>query len=333
MKKYNLIVCGGTFDLLHKGHKSFLEQTLEITDKVIIGITSNSYVSKFKNPSASSGQAEIEKFEIRKRAVLNFIGSIGVGDRFEVTSIDKPEEPLLENNFKPQAIAVTPQTEKTAIEINEKRKELGLPGLIIEVVEMERAEDGEEISSSRIRNGEINRQGRLFVKDKWRHNRLLLPETLRPYLQKPLGKVLSSVPTGLDPRKIITIGDISTQNFNKKSIGQFLSIVDFKVNREKKFGKLSELGFVNKIETIEADNPAGSITPQLFDAVYKAMQTNKPKVILVNGEEDLAVLPVLLVAPLGFVVYYGQPNEGLVEVAVTEENKEKVFELVNKFDY
>ncbi|MEK9208414.1 MAG: adenylyltransferase/cytidyltransferase family protein, partial [Patescibacteria group bacterium] len=47
--QYHLVVCGGTFDLLHKGHVSFLKQILEKTDKVIIGITSDTYVSKFKN--------------------------------------------------------------------------------------------------------------------------------------------------------------------------------------------------------------------------------------------------------------------------------------------
>jgi len=52
----------------------------------------------------------------------------------------------------------------------------------------------------------------------------------------------------------------------------------------------------------------------------------------VDGEEDLAVLPVLLIAPLGFSIFYGQPNEGLVQVQVTEENKEQAYQFVNSFD-
>lgn len=332
MKKYDLIVCGGTFDLLHEGHKKFLQDILNQTNKVLLGITSDAYVSKFKNdPSASSGQEQVEKFEIRKRAVLNFIGSIGVGDRFEVISIDKPEEPLLENKYQPEAIAVTPQTEQTAIEINKKRKELGLQELEIIVIPMEKAGDGGLISSTRIRNGEINRDGRLYVRPEWKNKTLKLPQSLRSTLQKPLGKLLKSIPSGLDSEKTITIGDITTQKFNEKRLGQFLSIIDFAVHRQKKFEKLSDLGFAEDIETIAAENPAGSITPELFDSVKKAFSSDNRKIILIKGEEDLAVLPVLLISPLGFVIYYGQPNEGLVEVLVTEENKEKVFELVSKF--
>lgn len=324
MKKYDLIVCGGTFDLLHKGHKSFLQDILNISDKVLLGITSDAYVSKFKNE-------QIDKFEIRKRAVLDFIGSIGVSDRVEIISIDGPEEPLLEDKYKPEAIVVTAQTEKTAIEINEKRKNLGLPPLEIEVIEMEKAEDGGLISSTRIRNGEINRNGKLYVRPHWENKTLILPESLRSNLHKPFGKVLSSVPTGLTGEKVITVGDVSTQKFNQAKAGQFLSIVDFRVKREKKFDRLSDLGFEDEIETITVENPAGLITPELFDSVRKSMQTSKKKVILVEGEEDLSFLPVMLLAPLGFSVYYGQPDQGLVEVLVTEENKEKVHDLVCRF--
>ncbi len=253
-------------------------------------------------------------------------------DRVEIVSIDKPYEPLLTSEFSPKAIAVTPQTEKTANEINEKRKTLGLSPLEIVVIEMEKAEDGDLISSTRIRNGEINREGRLYVRSFWKKQTLILPKSLRPNLQKPFGKVLNSV-LSVDGGKVITIGDITAQKFNEKNIGQFLSIVDFAVKRQIKFEKLSELGFVHDIETIEAENPAGSITPQLFDAIQKAFSSNNRKIILIKGEEDLAVLPVLLIAPLGFLVYYGQPDQGLVEVQVTEENKEKIYDLVNKFEY
>ncbi len=334
MKKINLIVCGGTFDLLHKGHKKFIKDVLDVSENVLLGITSDLYVSNFKSE-------QIDKFEIRKKAVLDFLESIGSKNRVEIVSINQAYEPLLTSEFSPKAIAVTPQTEKTALEINQKRESLNLPSLEIEVIEMEKAEDGNLISSTRIRNGEINRDGSLYVRNQWKNKTLNLPQSLRPVLQKPLGKVLGSVPAGLDAEKTITIGDITTQKFNKANVGQFLSIIDFAVKRQKKFEKLSDLGFAEDIETIATENPAGSITPQLFNAIQKAFSSNSKKIILVKGEEDLAVLPVMLIAPLGFSVYYGQPpyakasegkpDEGLVEIKVTEENKEKVYDLVSKF--
>ena len=34
MTKFNFVVCGGTFDLFHAGHKSFIEDALTQSEKV-----------------------------------------------------------------------------------------------------------------------------------------------------------------------------------------------------------------------------------------------------------------------------------------------------------
>ncbi len=323
--RYQLIA-SGTFDLLHIGHKSFLKKSLELADEVIVCITSNSYVESFK------AESEVEDFEIRKNKVVEFLISIGALDKVKIITIEDIYGPLLTNQFDPQAIAVTPENEKNAVKINKERVKKGLPKLEINLVPMDLAEDRGVISSTRIRRGEINRDGRAYVRKNWLKNSLALPQSLRSTLQKPFGKVLSLVPSGLNPEKIITIGDITTQKFNQENIGQFLSIVDFQVNRQKKFDKLPELGFADDIRTIGVENPAGSIAPQLFASVRKAFESKGKQVILVRGEEDLAVLPALLVAPLGFIIFYGQPDVGLVEVHVTEENKEKAYNLIDKFE-
>lgn len=324
MKKYQLIA-SGTFDLLHKGHETFLKKSLECSDEVIVCITSDSYVRSFKNLKG------IESFGVRKNAVVQFLTSIGAIGKTKIIPIDDIFGPLLTNQFDPQVIAVTPENKRNALRINNERVKSGLPELEIKVIPMDLAADGKEISSTRIRNGEINRQGRLYVKDEWRRNRLLLPKTLRPDLQKPLGKVLDSVPLSVEAEKTITIGDITTQKFNEAGVGQFLSIIDFQVKREKKFDKLSDLGFEDGIETIRVDDPPASISPDLFKAIQKAFGSENRKIILINGEEDLAVLPVLLIAHLGCSVFYGQPDKGMVEVEVSLESKERAHELVSKF--
>jgi pantetheine-phosphate adenylyltransferase len=325
MAEFKLIACGGTFDLLHDGHKSFIKAALSKSQKVILGITSDIYVKSFKDGN------KIESFEFRRKAVKDFLNSINAAERVQIVLIDDFYGPLLTNQFNPQAVAVTPQTEHMVLDINQKRKEKDLPELEKILLPLSVANDGKAISATRIRKGEINREGRLYVNTPWKNKTLILPEGLRSELQQPWGKVLSDVPENIDSSKTITIGDIATQTFNKKKIRQFLSIVDLVVQRQIKFHELSELGFAHQnIERVK--NPHGTITPELFEAVEMAFKTESEKIILVEGEEDLAVLPVLLVSPLGFSIFYGQPNVGMVRLEVTEDNKERAYKLVDGFD-
>ena len=82
---------------------------------------------------------------------------------------------------------------------------------------------------------------------------------------------------------------------------------------------------------LEADNPAGTITENLWETIEEAisltLKDSENRIIVVKGEEDLAVLPCLLVAPENAVVLYGQPNEGLVFVNVFE-GKDKATKLM-----
>jgi uncharacterized protein (UPF0218 family) len=196
---------------------------------------------------------------------------------------------------------------------------------------MKKAEDGGLISSTRIRNGEINRDGKLYVNAQWQNKKLVLPESLRSELQKPWGKILAEIPQGIDGSKVVLVGDATAQRFNQKNVGQFLSIVDFLIKREVKFHELSELGF-NGQEVLHIKNPHGEITPELLKTVQSAFNSTNKTIILIDGEDDLAVLPVLLTSPLGFSIFYGQPNEGLVQLIVNEENKEKAYQLIQKFE-
>lgn len=321
--KYDLLASGGTFDLLHRGHKSFLDQVVKLADRVIVGVTSDTYVSNFKIDN-------YEDFKTRERNVYEYLKTLSAPNKIEIVEINDIYGPVLSKDFKAGAIAVTPQTNRTAIGINEKRLELGLPKLSIEIIEMDCAEDGGVISSTRIRNGEINRDGRPYINKRWLDNDLYLPEDLRSSLHKPLGKILSEVPGKIDS-KTITIGDITTKKFNEKNINQFLSIIDFQVKRQKKFDNISDLGF-EEMKIVKVKNPAGTVTNDLFRAIINAFKSKKRQLILVEGEEDLSVLPAILVTPLGFVIYYGQPDEGLVEVEVTEKVKEKVYEIINNFN-
>lgn len=325
MEKFNLVACGGTFDLFHAGHKAFIEQVLSQSEKVILGITNDLYVKSFKDGN------NIESFEFRRNAVQDFLNSIGAKDRVEISAIDNFYGPLLTSDFNVQAVAVTSQTASMAAKINQKRKENNLSELEVIVLPLQTAEDGKVISATRIRNGEINRKGRLYLNPKWQNKILILPENLRSALQHPWEKVLDEVSEEIDGPKTVAIGDITVQKFNEKNVNQFLSIVDFLVQRQVRFHAFSELGLTEE-NVLKVKNPHGTIMPELFQSIAETFKAGYKKTILVEGEEDLAVLPVLLIAPLGFSVFYGQPNQGLVQVDVTEENKEKAYQIVSEFE-
>ena len=50
----------------------------------------------------------------------------------------------------------------------------------------------------------------------------------------------------------------------------------------------------------------------MCEACRDAMGWNGPTVIDVEGEEDLSPILLILLCPLGAVIMYGQPGEGIV---------------------
>jgi hypothetical protein len=156
-----------------------------------------------------------------------------------------------------------------------------------------------------------------------------LPERLREQLKTPLGillrdtskeNVLRHIPEG---STIITVGDATTEKLFSFGVTPSLSIVDGFEKRQK---RIPPSGNVQKMS---CDNPAGEITPQSIDAIKDALKSKTPVQIMVNGEEDLLVLPVCVYAPQNTVVLYGQPNEGLVIVKITQEIRNKTQKLLN----
>jgi len=77
----NLVGTGGTFDRLHDGHKLLIETALKVSNKVVIGLTSQKMLKRKKFADI------IEDFETRKKHLENFISSIGGSDRVEIIEL------------------------------------------------------------------------------------------------------------------------------------------------------------------------------------------------------------------------------------------------------
>lgn len=75
---------------------------------------------------------------------------------------------------------------------------------------------------------------------------------------------------------------------------------------------------------IEVRNPQGTITESAIDGIREALRGQKPARVAVKGEEDLLALPVIALAPVSALVFYGQPGEGIVAVRVDAESKSRI---------
>lgn len=328
--KYNLAVCGGTFDHLHKGHKEFLRFAISLSQKLLIGLTSDKYALT-RNKSEG-----IESYKIRKQKLERFLKKEKVLERVLIAPIDSIFIPKVWEGLSVEAIVVSENTLPGAKEVNLKRKEQGKFSLNIEIYPMVKSQNNEYISSSKIRKGDLDREGKSYINPEWMRRKLFLGETLRSVLKKPLGLLLSKgfIYETVRVPYVITVGDVTTKVFNALSIGAYISVVDFKVARKRQFKNLKELGFSGREKIFKVKSPAGCLTPALFKAIsniFKSEKTNRRIVLQVEGEEDLSVLPLILAAPLGSVIFYGQPKEGVVKVEVSEKTKHVAYDLVDQF--
>ena len=163
---------------------------------------------------------------------------------------------------------------------------------------------------------------------------MLLPENLRNELKTPLGKLISDssfekedyIRRVYSEKVVITVGDATSELLIGMGLIPLLHVVDGQEKRERRSPPLADL--INTELTVK-NNP-GEISSESFNLVKNIFEQKPPIRLLVDGEEDLLVLPICLFAPENSVVMYGQPNEGLVIVDITDEVRAKVQKIVNQ---
>ena len=157
MSKFRKVAVGGTFDELHRGHKVLLVKAFVISERVLVGLCSDEFVKKLGKPHTTATYNE------RLREVENFLGNLGVSERAEVIPLNNPFGPTVTDKCI-EALVVSEETKAIADKINEQRKINGLNPLKIVAITMVPSEDCSPISTTRIRKGEIDREGRLTKK-------------------------------------------------------------------------------------------------------------------------------------------------------------------------
>ena len=151
-------------------------------------------------------------------------------------------------------------------------------------------------------------------------------------LKKPLGKLYPNFEDAIGEIKssefLISVGDATFTNLTKNELYPNIGIIDNLIQRKNHTHEIIRADHI-----LKADNPAGCLTDDLWETIGQALELSdngECYVIEVAGEEDLAVLPCILMANPDTVILYGQPNEGLVLLKVSDV-KNKAQMLINGF--
>jgi len=152
--RYNAVATGGTFDHLHKGHVALLTRSFALGDAVVIGVTSDAFASR-------GGKSPDQSYLERVATLERFIRSKFPRRRYVIAKLDEYFGPGIASP-EVEAIVVTRETATRVPIANALRATRGYPPLKVEVIDYVLAGDDRPISSTRIRNGEIDTEGRLL---------------------------------------------------------------------------------------------------------------------------------------------------------------------------
>ncbi|HJM13200.1 MAG TPA: pantetheine-phosphate adenylyltransferase [Candidatus Thalassarchaeaceae archaeon] len=336
---HQLGLIGGTFDRFHDGHKSLIRKGLSECNSLEIWITNDSIANAKDNRTKSWSErcSEIQEF----------------------LAIDFPRVSfhILEDNHGPapshpsaSAIVCTAETHKECENINSIRQSNGLAVLSIICAERVLAWDDQPISSSRVRDGQIDRSGHPWIPDRIRTGSWNLSPPAEAELKEPFGRlfsgpeddpnkamidVLKEIQLLDPPRCIISVGDVTVKTLQDVGNPAHIALVDGLTKRQKWDGA-SEIDRSLYDVIIQCQSPPGTISNSLLRACETAISSWKldgqTHLIIVEGEEDLAPLILHPLSPIGSVVLYGQPGKGVVLRWCDEESKERCRSLLSAFN-
>ena len=157
MSKFSLVATGGTFDIIHRGHITLLSNSFNIASRVIIGLTSDDLAKKKE-------KTLVNNYEKRLKNLTTMIYKEFPNSSFQISKLDNDFGPaILEKEV--QALVVSDETSSQGKVLNKLRAEKKIPPLEIIVVPMVLAKDGSRISTTRMKNSEIDAEGNLLSID------------------------------------------------------------------------------------------------------------------------------------------------------------------------
>jgi len=320
-KKYQYAALGGTFDRLHAGHHHLIDTAVKNSNQIIVGLTTKKL---YKHKEFSQ---IILPYKERKKDLSKFIESKGVTAQVDIMPLQDIYGPTI-NNGEIDLIVVSQQTKPGAKIINQKRKSLQLKPLPVKVADLITDESGKYISSTRIRQGLINRQGRSYAQIF--NSSISLTPKQKKIISVPQGKLFKQPPNIsrsdlLNSPKIALIGDSVTQYFIDHKLPFNYCVIDHLVRRQP---YKVDLKSSKPTLTLTTNNPPGKITRQSFNTIQKLLNSDSG-LIDVSGEEDLLGFPFALLLPINSLVIYGQPKQGIVIIRLTETKKDQIAHIID----
>lgn len=333
--RFDHVGVAGTFDHFHAGHQKLIDRAFEIGKKVSIDVSTEDLYKHKLLPEV------IESFAKRKKAISTYLKAKKIGRRADFFPLSDIYGRARTDGTL-EALVVSRETYGNAIKVNKMREELRLPQLKIVIVPPVLGNDGQIISSNRIRKGEIDREGNNYFDIFADKKQLILPEKMRQELRKPLGKVIKGKENELKKTAkktlqlfnqlkrpmVVAVGDIIAMSLEKIGLIPDVKIIDYRSRRQE-----IQPGPASKGRTPK-NNP-GTVTYEAVVAINYAinnyLKSHKKQTVVIKGEEDLLALPAILFTPLGSIVLYGQIDLGVIAVQVEEKKKKDILEILQKF--
>lgn len=330
-RKFSRCLVGGTFDRFHAGHKHLLELAAANAEHVEVWV-SDDYMSNYKSSLVLPLENRID--ELSDWAEINHGNRISV----HILRDQLGPAPVREDC---DSIVCTLETRENCERINSIRIENGLQPL--EIIQAGHLTDGAGgiISSTRIRAGLIDRDGEPWLPEF--SDDLAMPKDLDQSLKQPMGvlyegpedspevamyKFLEEVS---EDAFIVAVGDVCVQTMIELGRRPDIAVIDGQTKRIE-LPESEQVDISSWSEVITCNNPPGLISASLVSACRKAMHSDSGSVIFVDGEEDLAPIPLHLLLPLNAVLIYGQPRKGIVVRLSDEETKLRCREMLDSFE-
>lgn len=147
-------ILGGTFDIIHDGHRALFITAFDEGDHVIIGVTSDILANKNRDRPVTPFKERVERLEDECKTYQNIFNAT-----FETVKIEDPLRLAIDSDADFIVLSPEHKTHERAAKINLKRVQQKKNRL--KIIEAPFVQDYQEqkISSTRILNGEIDEHG------------------------------------------------------------------------------------------------------------------------------------------------------------------------------